>query len=70
MILEFIKDTKGIYNDIFIKGEIKEYQPWLHSWQGMTEPERVAKGLFVECYGHGEFQVFTKENVKPVIRGM
>ena len=68
MDIKFIKETAGIYGEVFIKGEVKTYRPWRHEWRGMTEPDRVAKDLFVECHGHGEFNVFTKEDVKRVAR--
>jgi len=62
-LIKFIKDTKGIYNAFFQKGSAIKYLPWKFEWQGMTEPERVEKGIFVHCHGHGEFDVFTKEDV-------
>lgn len=49
------------------KGDLITYDPWPHTWRGMTEPERVAKGLFIHCGGHGEFEVFKiGENVEVV----
>ena len=66
MNIEFIKDTVGIYNVKFSKGTIKKYFPYHSEWQGMTEPERVYKGIFVECHGHGEFDVFRSDVVRPV----
>lgn len=58
MKLEFLKDTRGIYNVLFRAGQIIEYYPWHYDWQGMSEPERVEKGIFVYCCGHGEFDRF------------
>lgn len=58
MKLEFLKDTTGIYCIRFLTGQRIEYHPWPHDWQGMTEEERVKKGLFVYCRGHGEFDKF------------
>jgi len=66
MYIEFIKDTVGIYNVPFNKGTIKKYFPWDYEWQEMSESERVAKGIFVECHGHGEFDVFRSDVVRPV----
>jgi hypothetical protein len=40
------------------RGETFEYAPWDFEWQGMQEEERIAKGIFVKCYGHGEFDVY------------
>lgn len=40
------------------KGDEVIYTPWNFEWQGMTEQERVEKGIFVNCYGHGEFEVY------------
>jgi hypothetical protein len=57
-MLRFLRDVRGCYNVIFLKGTTKVYSPWLFEWQGMTEPERVQKGIFVECHGMGEFDVF------------
>lgn len=61
MKLRFVKDTTGIYNHSFKKGEIIEYKPWNFIWKNMTEEERVKKGIFVFCYGQGEFNVFETE---------
>lgn len=60
MILKFIKDTTGIYDVLYKKDQEKTYYPWPHEWQGMTEKKRVKQGIFVECHGHGEFDVFRK----------
>lgn len=38
-------------------GDIIDYHPWASEWQGMDEPARVAKGIFVLCHGMGEFEV-------------
>ena len=50
-----IQNTCGIV-DRYI-GDIIDYIPWDHEWQGMIEQERVKDGLFVHCFGHGEFEV-------------
>ena len=42
------------------KGKILEYQPWDYEWQNMNEEERVSKGIFVFCHGHGDFMVYKK----------
>lgn len=56
MKLIAIKNIKGLDN--YSIGEEVKYIPWKHKWQGMTEPERVKKGIFVNCYGMGMFSVF------------
>ena len=56
--LRFTKDVIGIYNEFHPKGSVIEYHPWMFAWQGMTEAERVGKGIFVECSGMGEFDVY------------
>ena len=61
--LKFLRDHRGCYGNIFKFGTIHKYRPWLFEWQGMSEPERVKKGIFVECHGQGEFDVFTKDDV-------
>ena len=66
MKLEFIKTYRGWGGDIFEKGQIVEYRPWEFEWQEMTEPERVAKGIFVHCYGMGEFDAFRPSEVRPI----
>jgi hypothetical protein len=58
MELEFLHETTGIYNTIYQAGERIKYRPWTFEWHGMTEPERVSKGIFVHCYGHGEFEIY------------
>ena len=66
MKLKFKRFHRGCYNDEYEKGKIIEYHPWDFEWQGMTEPERVKKGIFVHCYGMGEFDAFKKEDVEPI----
>lgn len=39
------------------RGDVIQYRPWLYEFGGMDEPARVAKGIFVLCHGHGEFDV-------------
>jgi hypothetical protein len=58
MKLRFNQDKTGIYGVQYKKGDELAYTPYQNTWQGMTEPERVEKGIFVICYGHGEFNVF------------
>ena len=48
------------------KGDEKTYYPWKCNWQGMSEPERVDKGIFVECFGQGEFSVYRPKDVTPI----
>ena len=52
--------TKNIDDSIIKrkKGELINYDPWEFNWGSMTEPERRKKGLFVHCYGMGEFEVW------------
>lgn len=66
MKLRFKKDHVGYYDELFKKGQIREYKPWPRVWQRMTEQERVAKGIFVECYGMGDFNVFRPDDVEVV----
>ncbi len=66
MKLEFIKNYKGCYNEFYEKGQVIDYHPWDFKWQGMTEKERVKKGVFVHCYGMGEFDKFGVEEVRPL----
>jgi hypothetical protein len=62
--LTFKKDTPTIYNHVRKQGETLEYKPWDYSWQGMYPFERHAKGIYVICHGHGEFEVHTEEDVE------
>ena len=63
MKLKFIKDRTGCFGRTFIKDSEIEYSSWKHKWQGMTEPQRVKKNIFVFCYGMGEFDVFRADDV-------
>ena len=63
--LRFKRDVLGIYNLLFPAGSTYEYTPWDHEWQGKTEPQRRKDGLFVVCYGQGEFNVFGPDDVEP-----
>lgn len=56
--LKFTKQTEGIYGKVYEIGEIIDYHPWEFDWQGMNEKDRVGKGIYVHCYGHGEFEVY------------
>ena len=56
--LEFIKDTPGIYGKVYKKGEIIEYIPWNYEFHDMDEVTRIKNGIYVHCYGHGEFDRF------------
>ena len=58
LVLTFLQDFTGCYGTLFECGSRHEYRPWPHEWQGMTERDRVSRGRFVECHGHGEFDVF------------
>jgi hypothetical protein len=55
MLLQAVKDLNGIVARK--KGDVFEYKPWHYLWKGMTEQERRVKGIYVNCYGHSEFQV-------------
>lgn len=47
------------------KGDEIEYSPWKHKFRGMEEPERVTNGIYVHCFGHGEFEILkSPEEVK------
>ena len=49
------------------KGDIIMYEPWDYDWQGMSEKERVAFGIFVFCLGHGSFEVlYERKDVEIV----
>ena len=58
--LKTIRDltNKGKYMFPLKKGDIIDYIPWYHKWRDMSESERVDKGIFVHCHGHGSFEVF------------
>ena len=56
MKLKILKQIN--YFKTYNPGEIIEYKPWDYVWQGLTEPERVARGIFVYCFGHGDFIAF------------
>lgn len=68
MKLRFKRYHRGFGGDEYQEGEIIDYRPWKHEWQGMTEPERVEKGLFIHCYGMGEFDVFREDDVEPLVK--
>lgn len=53
--LQTIKDISGIV--CRKRGDIFPYNPWNFQWQGIGEKDRVAQGLFIHCYGQGEFEV-------------
>lgn len=61
MKIKISEDAIGCYDRQYKKGEVIEYDPWPHKWRGMDEPERVAKGLYVLCCGHGEFDILRGE---------
>lgn len=61
--LLFIKKHVGLMGTVYLPGKIIEYSPWNFDFQDMKEHERVKKGIFVHCYGMGEFDVFTKKTV-------
>jgi hypothetical protein len=57
--LMFIKDTPKIYGlPPYKKFQIIDYKKWDYAWQGMSERTRVKKGIFVHCWGMGEFEIF------------
>lgn len=60
MNLEFLKNVEGCFNEIHEKGSVIIYKPWDYKWQGMTEQERIPKGIFVHCHGMGEFDLFNE----------
>lgn len=47
--LKLIRDYGG-YNELKC-GDIVEYKPFNRVWRGMTEQERVSRGLYVNCGG-------------------
>jgi len=57
MELQFVKNVTDVHFP-YLKGEKKKYIPWDFEWRGMTEPERIKKGIFVFCMGMGDFEVF------------
>lgn len=61
MKIKLLKDYSG--HREYKAGEILDYEPWPHEWRSMSEPERVAKGIYVYCYGHGDFHAFEAEPV-------
>ena len=63
MKLECLKDIKGIVERK--KGDIINYIPYKPMWQDMNEEERIQKGIYVICYGMGEFEVL-KEGVDVI----
>lgn len=52
--LRAIIDIDGFINRK--AGDEFYYSPWNFEWQGMSENERLQKGLFIHCFGHGEFE--------------
>jgi hypothetical protein len=56
--LKFLKEFRGLYGTTYDKGKIIDYFPFNHAYHGMTEKERVEKGIFVTCHGNGEFNCF------------
>mgnify|MGYP003646230609 FL=1 len=54
-MIKMIRDKQGIVNRR--NGELLFYKPWDYEWQGMTERQRVDKGIYVNCFGHGDFEV-------------
>jgi len=68
MELKFLRNVLGIYNTQFKEGEIKKYYPWHFIWHGMTESERVNNGIFLECAGQGEFDIFYENKDVEVLK--
>jgi hypothetical protein len=60
------RDVRGCYGRLFESGSIIDYCPWAHEWQGKPESQRVREGIFVFCYGQGEFDVFHPDDVSIV----
>ena len=60
MKLQFIKETQGIYDRVYHIGEVIQYRPWEFEWQGMKEQDRIAQGIFIHCFGMGEFERYDK----------
>lgn len=58
--LTFLKDIDGVVTRK--TGDTIVYEPYNKKFQSKTESERVDAGMFVHCYGHGEFEVL-KEGV-------
>lgn len=55
MKLRALRDKEG--QPERVKGDVFDYMPWYYEWQSMTEEQRVAKELYIHCFGHGEFEV-------------
>lgn len=64
MWLKFLRDVTGCYGIKFRKGQVIKHRQWDHTHQGLSMADRESKGIFVECHGHGEFDVFTKDDVQ------
>lgn len=62
MKLKVMRDINGIITRK--AGDVIDYTPWPHEFQGLSEPERADEGLFVHCFGHGEFEVLTVDDVE------
>ena len=56
------RDKQGIISRK--KGDKINYKPWHNCFQGLSEQERVDIGMFVHCYGQGEFEVLTNNDVE------
>jgi len=66
MNIKFKKRVIGCYNIVYEKDSVIDYKRWDNNWRGMSEQERVEKGVFAVCYGHGEFDVFDSSQVEVV----
>ena len=55
MILTFLRDIDGIVARK--SGDSIEYEPWDFEWQGISELDRIKMGLYVQCFGQGEFEI-------------
>ena len=60
MKLRLLKDLSIGYKT-YQKGNIIKYEPWNFYWHGMNEPDRIKKGIFVFCNGHGCFDILEKD---------
>lgn len=56
-LLQFIKDT-DCCGTLYKKDDVISYTPWFYIWQNQSESERRENGIYIHCYGHGEFAKF------------
>ena len=53
--LRLLRDTQGIISRK--RDDVITYSPWDFKWQGMSETERTRRGIYVTCFGQGEFEI-------------